>query len=250
MAAAGLKRRLGLGLLTLYAIGVMIGAGIYVLIGAVAGEAGSYTPLAFILAGVIAASTAVSYAELTSRLPQSAGEAANVSEATGSHILGAILGFGVAMIGVISAAAVLQGGVGYLMALIDAPRTVLIVAGGFTLAAIAIWGAVESLVFAAVMTVIEVVGLVIVIGAGVSVEAVPFTPPAGDLAPALAAGALLAFFAFVGFEDMVNMAEKTKEPEKNHAARNSSGGRGDDGDLCSGRLCCAERGQSRRPGQF
>jgi amino acid transporter len=214
MEATGLKRRLGLGLLTLYGIGVMIGAGIYVLIGAVAGEAGSYTPLAFILAGVIAAPTAVSYAELTSRLPQSAGEAAYIAKATGSDALGAILGFGVAMIGVISAGAVLQGGVGYLLALIDVPRPLLIVAGGALLAAIAIWGAVESLMFAAILTIIEVAGLIIVFGAGVSVEATAFAPPSGDLAPALAAGALLAFFAFVGFEDMVNMAEETKTPEK------------------------------------
>ncbi len=189
MEATGLKRRLGLGLLTLYGIGVMIGAGIYVLIGSVAGEAGSYTPLAFILAGVIAAPTAVSYAELTSRLPQSAGEAAYIAKATGSDALGAILGFGVAMIGVISAGAVLQGGVGYLLALIDVPRPLLIVAGGALLAAIAIWGAVESLMFAAILTIVEVAGLIIVFGAGVSVEATAFAPPLGDLAPALAAGA-------------------------------------------------------------
>ncbi len=214
MTQATLKRRLGLGLLTLYGIGVMIGAGIYVLIGAVAGEAGSYAPLAFVIAGIIAAPTAVSYAELTSRLPQSAGEAAYLTEATGSGALGAILGFGVAMIGIISAGAVLQGGVGYLLAVVDAPRELFIVAGGAFLCVVAIWGAVESLTFAAILTVIEVAGLVIVIGTGVTVDAVPFTPPASDLAPALAAGALLAFFAFVGFEDMVNMAEETKTPEK------------------------------------
>ncbi len=75
-----LKRRIGLGLLTAYGIGVMVGAGIYVLVGAVAGEAGVLAPLAFLLAGVIAAPTALSYAEFSSRLPEAAGEAAYVGQ--------------------------------------------------------------------------------------------------------------------------------------------------------------------------
>ena len=65
-----LKRRIGPALLTAYGIGVMVGAGIYVLVGAVAAQAGIYAPLAFVVAGVIAAPTALSYAEFSTRLPE------------------------------------------------------------------------------------------------------------------------------------------------------------------------------------
>ena len=70
----GLKRQLGFWLLTIYGIGVMVGAGIYVLIGQVAGETGTWAPLAFVLAGVIAAPTAISYAELATRIPENIDE--------------------------------------------------------------------------------------------------------------------------------------------------------------------------------
>lgn len=209
-----LRRRLGLGLLTLYGVGVMVGAGIYVLIGAVAGETGSYAPLAFVIAGLIAAPTAVSYAELSVRIPQSAGEAAYLLRATGSGLAAALAGLAVATIGVVSAAAVLQGGVGYLRSLIDLPADLLVVGVGATLGAVAIWGVVESLAFAAILTVAEVIGLLIVVAVGGWAEPVAFAPAPGGLGAALAAGALLAFFAFVGFEDMVNMAEEVKAPER------------------------------------
>ena len=78
---AALQRRLGLPLLVLYGTGVTIGAGIYVLIGAVAGHAGSYAPWAFVLAGLVMALTVASYAELSTRFPVSAGEAAYVRAA-------------------------------------------------------------------------------------------------------------------------------------------------------------------------
>ena len=75
MTTPALKRRIGLGLLTAYGVGVMVGAGIYVLIGAVAGQAGLYAPFAFLLAGLVAAPTALSYSEFSTRFPQAAGEA-------------------------------------------------------------------------------------------------------------------------------------------------------------------------------
>ncbi|HLN85197.1 MAG TPA: hypothetical protein VK200_02020, partial [Candidatus Limnocylindrales bacterium] len=70
-----LRRRLGLPLLTLYGVGITIGAGIYVLIGAVAGHAGRYVPWSFLLAALAMAFTVGSYAELATRFPVSAGEA-------------------------------------------------------------------------------------------------------------------------------------------------------------------------------
>ena len=80
-AAVPLRRRLGLPLLVLYGTGITIGAGIYVLIGAVAGHAGTYAPWSFVLAAVAMALTVASYAELATRYPVSAGEAAYVRAA-------------------------------------------------------------------------------------------------------------------------------------------------------------------------
>lgn len=206
-----LKRRIGFWLLTLYGVGVMVGAGIYVLVGQVAGETGSWAPLAFLIAGLIAAPTAVSYAELSARIPESAGEAAYVRAATGSGGVAAIVGLAVAAVGVISASAVLQGGIGYLRALVDVPELVSVIGIGLALGAVAIAGVVESLAFAAILTLIEVLGLILVVFFGLSGPAVDL-PASGIPIAGIAAAALLAFFAFIGFEDMVNMAEETRDP--------------------------------------
>ncbi|MEM7422105.1 MAG: APC family permease [Pseudomonadota bacterium] len=208
-----LRRRIGFGLLTFYGVGVMIGAGIYVLVGHVAAEAGGWSPLAFLLAGLVAAPTAVSYAELSVRIPQSAGEAAYLRAATGSDLVAAGIGLAVAAVGVVSAAAVLQGGVGYLRALVDLPAALLIVAIAIALGAAAIGGVLESLMLAAALTATEVIGLLMVVGAGATTEAIISPGPMVPIS-ALSAGALLAFFAFIGFEDMVNMAEETRDPSK------------------------------------
>lgn len=215
MMTDGLRRRLGLGLLTLYGVGVMVGAGVYVLIGAVAGEAGAWAPWAFVLAGLIAAPTALSYAELSGRIPEAAGEAAYLREATGGMTAAVAVGLALVATGVISGAVVLQGGVGYLRALVDLPAPWLIVGIGVFLTATAVLGVVESLALAAAFTVTEVIGLMIVIGAGASAAPVVQPEVTGMAVPlGVAAGGILAFFAFLGFEDMVNMVEETKNPAR------------------------------------
>jgi APA family basic amino acid/polyamine antiporter len=219
-APPALRRRLGLGLLTLYGVGVMIGAGIYVLLGAVAGAAGAMAPIAFLMAGLVAAPTAISYAELSSRIPESGGEVAYLRDAYGLAWLSRLAGFAIIGGAMLGGAAVLQGGVGYLAALVPAPQWVLIIGLGAALALTAIVGVVESMVLAAVLTVVEVGGLLVVIAAGhmapgfdaaamPQVEAVQLPGLVG-----VGAGALLAFFAFIGFEDMVNMAEETRDPSR------------------------------------
>src|SRR3974390_1859892 len=82
---AALRRRLNLPLLVLYGTGITVGAGIYVLVGAVARHAGTYAPWSFLLAAVVMALTVASYAELATRYPVSAGEAAYVRAAFGSR---------------------------------------------------------------------------------------------------------------------------------------------------------------------
>lgn len=210
---AGLRRRLGPGLMTAYGVGVMVGAGIYVLVGAIAGQAGVWAPLSFLLAGLVAAPSALSYAELSARIPEAAGEAAYVEIGLRSHVLAVAVGLAIVVAGTVSAAAVLRGGVGYLTALLPVPEVLAIVALGAALTAIALVGVLESLAFAALLTVIEVGGLLMVSYAGFSGPATAgfSAPPPPDIA-AVAGAAGLAFFAFIGFEDIVNMAEEARDP--------------------------------------
>lgn len=125
---AGLRRRLGLPLLVLYGTGVTVGAGIYVLIGAVASHAGVYSSWAFALAAAVMAFTAASYAELATRYPVSAGEAAYVRAAFNSRLLSRAVGSLRLAIGIISAAAVTLGGAGYISQLIALPAPLIAVA--------------------------------------------------------------------------------------------------------------------------
>ena len=213
--AETLKRRIGLGLLTAYGVGVMVGAGIYVLVGAVAAEAGIWAPLAFILAGVIAAPTALSYAEFSTRLPEAAGEAIFVARGLNLPWLGTAVGLAIVAAGAISAAAVLRGGVGYLEAVTGLPFTPSVVVIGLLLMAVAIAGVLESLALAALFTVVEVAGLAMVIFAGFTAVPAADWQAGGELVwSGVMAGAVLAFFAFIGFEDIVNMAEEVREPER------------------------------------
>lgn len=213
--ASELKRSVGLGLMVFYGVGVMVGAGVYVLIGAVAGAAGVYAPLAFLAAGLVAAPTALSYAELSSRFPEAAGEAAYVESAFQRPWLVWMTGLCVVVVGSISAAAVMRGGIAYLNVIVSIDNALASVLIGGALVAVALVGVLESLALAAVFTLVEVLGLLAVAGAGFMVE------PSADwqqLGPpqfsGVAMGGVLAFFAFIGFEDMVNIAEETRDPER------------------------------------
>ncbi|KGM48611.1 APC family permease [Pseudooceanicola atlanticus] len=212
-----LKRRIGPALLTAYGIGVMVGAGIYVLVGAVAAQAGIYAPLAFVVAGVIAAPTALSYAEFSTRLPEAAGEAAYVAEGLRRPWLATLIGLAIVAAGTVSAAAVLRGGVGYLRLILDIPAEAAIIVIGAALVAVAIAGVLESLALAGLFTLIEVAGLGLVVWAGFQAPPVPelaAPPPLVPMMPAILTGAALAFFAFIGFEDIVNMAEEVQDPSR------------------------------------
>src|SRR6476659_10670302 len=114
-----LRRRLGLPLLVLYGTGITVGAGIYVLIGAVAGHAGIYAPWSFFLAAVVMALTVASYAELSTRYPVSAGEAAYVRAAFQSRVLSTAIGLLTVVTGVVSSAAVTLGSRGYIRQFVD-----------------------------------------------------------------------------------------------------------------------------------
>jgi len=217
-----LKRGLSLWLLVFYGLGNILGAGIYVLVGKVAGSAGLFAPVAFLVASLVAAFTALTYAELVARYPLSAGEAVYVQKGLGLPALSVIVGLLIVLMGAVSAATIARGFVGYLDILIDVPdalaMTLLVVVLGLT----ATWGIVESVSIAALVTVIELLGLGLVLAvAGDSLFTLPERLP--ELIPSMdpviwqgiLLGAFLAFYAFIGFEDMVNVAEEVRNPVRN-----------------------------------
>lgn len=211
-----LKRRIGPGLLTAYGVGVMVGAGIYVLVGAVAADAGIYAPLSFLVAGLIAAPTALSYSEFSTRVPEAAGEAAYVGLGMKSQALAVLVGLAITLAGTVSAGAVLRGGVGYLTHAIDIDPPLAIAGLGLFLLAVALVGVLESLALAAVFTAVELAGLALVIWAGMGAAPSPdWADPAPLVWTGIGFGAVLAFFAFIGFEDIVNMAEEVRNPGRN-----------------------------------
>ncbi|MEQ9406506.1 MAG: APC family permease [Fuerstiella sp.] len=225
--AAGLRRRLGLTALVFYGVGDILGAGIYALVGEVAGMAGRLSWLSFLIALVVASLTGLSYAELGSRFPRSGGEAHFCRQAFRPPAVATVIGWMVFWSSVLSLSTVSRAFAGYLQVLIPGvPAAGIVIALLILLAAINFFGIQLSSATNIVCTLIEASGLLLVICAGLAFLA----DPAAELA-ARAAGAgipepsttmfgviqaaTLAFFAFIGFEDMVNVAEEAKNPQRN-----------------------------------
>lgn len=216
-----LKRSLSLTQITLYGLGTILGAGIYVLVGKVAGLAGLYAPVSFIVAAVLAGLTGLSYAELSARYPKSAGEAVYVQEGLRRRALSVLVGFLIILTGVVSAATIANGFVGYLHVFVAVSDWLAITLLVLLLGALAAWGISESVMAASLITLVEVGGLVLVIVvAGGSLGELParlpelIPPPDTGVWLGIMLGAFLAFYAFIGFEDMVNVAEEVKDPSR------------------------------------
>ncbi len=216
------KRVITLPLLVLYGLGTSIGAGIYVLIGAAAAQAGPYAPLSFVLAAIIMAFTAGSFAELSGRIPKASGEAAYVLAGFRANWLSLLTGGIVLLSATVAGAAITIGGVGYLLELVDIPAPLMTVLVVITMGGIAVWGVRQSVMFAGFFTIFEVLGLVAIIIAGLwntpdFFQKLPqIIPEWGDTAAygAIFSTSLLAFFAFIGFDDVVNLVEETRNPKK------------------------------------
>lgn len=220
--AASLRRTLGLTHAVLYGLGVTIGAGIYVLIGPAAGKAGLAAPVAFLAAAILMALTAASFAELGSRMPVAAGEAAYIKAGFRSSWAGRTAGLLVTGIAIVSAAAISRGSAGYILVFISAPEALVVAAVVLAMGAIAAWGIKESVSLAGIMTLIEIGGLLVIIAAGflfepaVSSRLPEIVPTAVDMTriDGFFAAAMLAVFAFIGFEGIVNIAEEIKNPSR------------------------------------
>jgi amino acid transporter len=203
-------------------LGTTIGAGIYALIGKIVGVAGYHAPWSFLVAAGLVAFTVTSYAEMSRRYPRAAGAALYVREGLGSVRLSTLVGLLVALAGLTSASALVNAFVGYLQELIDIDATTVIVLTILVLGGIAAIGITESVAVASVVTVIEIFGLMLVVGVNYqSLGAFPayieaLAPPINFQGWGLVlSGAMLAFYAFLGFEDMVVIAEEVRDVKRN-----------------------------------
>ena len=208
-------------LLIFYGLGNILGAGIYVLIGKISGVADIYTPFSFIIACIVILFTALSYAELSSRFPYSAGEALYAKEAFNSKYLSILIGFMIALSAILSSATILHGFYGYISNFIEIPKTLASISVVVLLCFIAILGIGKSVKFATILTLVEILGLLIIIYIGIDtiefkeISTKELIPPFEiSIWYTISLGAFLAFYAFIGFEDMVMVAEEVKEPTK------------------------------------
>ncbi len=225
-----LKRVIGPGLLTLFIIGDILGTGVYSLTGKVAAEVGGAVWLPFLCAFVVAFLTAFSYLELVTKYPRAGGAAMYTHRAFRIHFLTFMVTFAVMCSGLTSASSAAKAFAGNLFAAVGVDESrgwvLLIAALGFMtlIALVNLRGVGESVKANVVLTCIELSGLLIVIGVGAwalvrglgdTGRLTEFNVPEGDTAfGAVTAATALAFFAMVGFEDSVNMAEETKNPSK------------------------------------
>ncbi|MFF0268024.1 APC family permease [Kribbella sp. NPDC004536] len=223
-----LKRVMGPGLLLLFVVGDILGTGVYALTGKVAGEVGGAVWLPFLCAFVVAMLTATSYLELVTKYPKAGGAAVYTHKAFGIHFLTFLLTFAVMCSGLTSASSASKAFAAnfFSAAHIDPDRGALLMITALAfmtlIALVNLRGVGESVKANVVLTCVELSGLLIVIGIGAwallggdgdTSRLTDFHVPEGE-SPfgAVTAATALAFFAMVGFEDSVNMAEETKDP--------------------------------------
>lgn len=216
-----LKRRVSLFALTIYGIGNVLGAGIYALIGEVVGITGNISWLAFLLASITGALTGLSYAELSSMYPKSAAEFVYTEEAFKIRTLSFILGWIIIFSGILSAATVSLAFGGYLSDLLGISLPIITIMFAIFLvlglSLVNFIGIKTSTRTNIIFTLIEASGLIIIIILGFFGQQEPnyFSLPSGSSFIVIFSAVALIFFAYIGFEDIANLAEEVKEPQKN-----------------------------------
>ena len=220
-----LKRSVTTTGLFLFILGDVLGAGVYVLAGTIAGASGGAVWAPLLMALVLALFTAASYAELATKYPRAGGSAHYTTRAFGPFV-GFLVGFCMLAAGIVSVGALALGFAGdYLGAFVDWPVGVVVTVFLVLLALLNMWGISQSLAANKAATIIEVGGLLLIIALG----AVLFARGAGDVGRltqvgtpengpvmALLAGAVLAFYSYAGFETSANVTEELKDPTRSY----------------------------------
>ncbi|MBU3896776.1 MAG: APC family permease [Nanoarchaeota archaeon] len=214
MPEGKLKRELGLLEITVYGVGIILGAGIYALIGQAAGIAGNSLWLSFLIGAIIASLTGLSYAELGTMFPKAAAEYVYTKKAFNRPLISFLVGWLILVTSLVSAATVALGFGGYLNGLTGFNVTmgaILLILGCSFLN---FYGMKQSARMNVVFTLIEVAGLIMILFIGLPYwGSVNYFEMPNGLNGVFTA-AMLIFFAYLGFEDIVNVAEETKKPKQ------------------------------------
>ena len=198
----------------------MIGAGIYVLSGEIVKSVGTLSILSFTLTGLLASFTAYSYIKLSRWYPTSAGESWFVYEAFKSKRLSQLIGWLVVASGVVSASTLTRDIYGYVTTLVDISLPFTILVALLFMTSVCIRGITESMWTMAAMTLIEIVGILWAISAVIPLlDTVSIEEPLWEITPthwnSLIPAVFLSFYAYIGFEDIVNIAEEVENPGRN-----------------------------------
>jgi APA family basic amino acid/polyamine antiporter len=209
-----LRREIGLFEAVAFGVGTILGAGIYALIGPASGLAGNAVWISFVIGAVISSFTGLSYAELSTMFPKAAAEYVFAREAFNSRFWAFLLGWLIVFAGVVSVSTVAIGFASYLKSYLNLPVPILaIILIGF-LSLVNYAGIEESSRVNIVFLIVEVFGLLFVTILGFSLfPSVNYLETTSGTGGVLAASALI-FFAYLGFEDIVNIAEEMENPEK------------------------------------
>jgi basic amino acid/polyamine antiporter, APA family len=210
-----LKPTLGPVQLLFYCVGVIVGAGVYSIIGPAAGLAGQGVWLGFVLAAIVALLTGFSYAEMATSFPHAGAEYIYVKQAFPRWpLLSFAVGIMILAGGAATASTVAVAFGGYMRSFIDIP----ILWSALALLAFCtlfnMWGLRESSWLNIVFTCIELGGLVLVVAAGMASGNIA-APLAAAIGPGLLPAAAILFFVFLGFEEIANMAEEIRDPARN-----------------------------------
>jgi basic amino acid/polyamine antiporter, APA family len=220
-----LRRGIGPWLLLFFVLGDIVGAGIYALVGEVGGLVGGAIWAAFLCAFVLAIFTASSYAELVTKYPRAGGSATYVNNAFRSPFISFMVAFAVMSSGITSASTLTLAFSGdYLAQFINVPIIGAAVVFMLLITAINFYGISESVKINVILTCVEITGLILIIligiaalGAGTGDPGRAFEFKEGtSVLSAILAGTVLAFYALIGFDDSVNVAEETQHPSRNY----------------------------------
>ncbi|HLC63386.1 MAG TPA: APC family permease [Candidatus Nanoarchaeia archaeon] len=209
-----LKRTLGLFQVTVAGVGIILGAGIYALIGIASRDAGNAVWLSFLISAVVAAFTGLSYAELSTLFKGDAGEYDYTKKAFNKKLAWFIT-MAIIFTGIVSASAVSLGFAGYFSKLTGFSYLYSALALIILMSWLNFRGIDDSSRFNTVATMIEFAGLIIILFIGLKHvgEVDLFETSSKGLFGVFQAGALV-FFAFMGFETIVKLNEETINPTK------------------------------------
>ena len=215
MGKKELKRNLGFWDVLMFGVGGIVGAGIYAIIGKAAGLSGNMLWLSFVIAATVALLTGLSYAEFVSRYPDSGGSFEYIKQGLGERTA-FIMSVVMAFTGIVAAAAISISFADYLSRLLDFPSWIIVILIIAFMAFFNIIGTKYSSYYNSVATIVTLVGLAAVVVVSIpEFKLQPLLQTNENGWTGLLAGGALIFFSYIGFEDLVKMAEETKNPKVN-----------------------------------